>query len=72
MLEAYKAKEYKETPLLDHFDKISQIIADANYNGDQFKTSLLMVYDVCIRKEMEKLEETPMVSSNNQRSGLEC
>ena len=30
-LNKYKMKEYKETPLLDHFQEISQIIADANY-----------------------------------------
>lgn len=61
-LDAYKSKEYKETPLLDNFDQITKIIADANYDGDTFKTTLLMVYDVCIRKEMLKLEETPMAS----------
>jgi hypothetical protein len=71
-LDLYKVKEYKETPLIDNFETIAQIIADANYEGDSFKASLLMVYDVCVRKEMEKMEATPLENSNNHRSGLEC
>jgi hypothetical protein len=32
-----------------------------------------MIYDVCIRKEMEKLEgNASVMNSNNHRNGLEC
>jgi hypothetical protein len=51
-LDKYRNKEYKETPLLDNFEAIAQLIADESYEGDLFKASLLMVYDVCIRKEL--------------------
>ena len=36
-MDTYKVREYKETILLDNFDKIAKIIADANYEGDVFK-----------------------------------
>ena len=52
-MDKYKVREYKETILTDNFDKISKIIADANYDGDTFKTQLLLIYDVCIRKELD-------------------
>lgn len=37
LMDKYKVREYKETILLDNFEKISKIIADANYEGDVFK-----------------------------------
>ena len=58
LLEKYKSKEYKETPLLDNFDKICKIIGKANYEGDTEKAALLLIYDVCIRKELHQLENT--------------
>ena len=36
-MDSYKVREYKETILLDNFDKIANIIADANYDGNVFK-----------------------------------
>jgi hypothetical protein len=35
-LDAYKNKEYKETPLLSKFDEIASIVAESNGN-DMFK-----------------------------------
>ena len=55
-LEKYKSKEYRDTPLLDNFEEICRIIALANYNGDILKAALLIIYDVCIRKELSKVE----------------
>lgn len=34
-LDAYRNKSYKETPLLDHFKDISEIVA-RSYNNDTF------------------------------------
>ena len=53
LLEKYKSKEYKQTPLLDNFDEIASIIGGANYNDDSFRAGLLMIYDACIRKELQ-------------------
>jgi hypothetical protein len=65
-LDLYRNKEYKETPLLDNFEEISKIIADASYGGNVYKASLLMVYDVCIRKELQSQEHI-----SNHRNGIE-
>lgn len=53
MLEKYRNKDYKETPLLDNLNEITRIIAKA-YDNDIFKAKLLLVYDVLLRKEQEK------------------
>lgn len=55
-------KEYKESPLLDNFETIVQTVADANYDGDTLRAALLLVYDVCIRKELAHLEDNTNVS----------
>jgi hypothetical protein len=52
----YKGKEYKETPILDNFKDICQIIADCNYNSDTFQSCILILYDACIRKELDQVE----------------
>jgi hypothetical protein len=49
-IDMYKNREYKETPLLDNFKDVSQLIAKS-YNGDSFRASLLLIYDVLMRKE---------------------
>ena len=49
----YKSKEYKETPLLDNFKEICEIIADSCYDSDTFKSCLLVLYDAFIRKELD-------------------
>lgn len=56
ILDEYKSKEYRQTPLLDNFKKLVDIIADANYGGDRFRVCLLMIYDACIRKELHANE----------------
>ena len=76
-MDQYKVREYKETILLDNFEKISKIIADANYDGDVFKAQLLLIYDVCIRKELDQLQNNTNINqhfnnSTNFRSGLQC
>lgn len=50
-LEMYKSKEYKQTPLIDNLEAICKIIAESNYNGDELRATLLVIYDACIRKE---------------------
>lgn len=57
-MDKYKVREYKETILLDNINEISKIIADANYDGDVFHSTLRLIYDVCIRKELESLDNT--------------
>ena len=52
-LDKYRNKEYKETPLLDHFNNIAKIVAKS-YNDDIFKAKLLIIYDVLMRKEQER------------------
>lgn len=52
-MDKYKVREYKETILLDNFEQIAKIIADANYEGNVFKATILIIYDVCIRKEVD-------------------
>jgi hypothetical protein len=62
LMDQYKVREYKETILLDNFDKIAKIIADANYDGDVFKAQLLIIYDVCIRKEIDQLQNNTQIN----------
>lgn len=76
LLDTYKMKEYKESPLLDNFNSIVETVAEANYNGDHLRTALLIVYDVCIRKELGHYEDNINYSQSlgncsNFRSGLE-
>ena len=52
-MDKYKVREYKETILVDNFEQIAKIIADANYDGNVFKATLMIIYDVCIRKELD-------------------
>ena len=49
-LERYRNREYKETPLLDKFEDIIDIVAKS-YQGDRFRACLLLIYDVLMRKE---------------------
>lgn len=53
MLDKYKIRDYKETPLLDSFNEVVKIVA-RSYNDDTFKAKLLIIYDVLLRKEQEK------------------
>ena len=73
-MDKYKVREYKETILLDNIQDIAQIVADANYDGDAFEATLRMIYDVCIRKEMESLDSSNvnqyLQNTSNHRSGL--
>ena len=50
-------------------------MADANYNGDVFHSTLRIIYDVCIRKEMDELDSSNinqyLQNTSNQRSGLQ-
>lgn len=76
LLDQYRHKEYKETPLLDNIDAITKIVAK-NYEGDQFKAALLLIYDVCIRREINQVERSQyfavgLSSGSNFRSGLDC
>lgn len=57
-MDKYRVREYQETILLDNFEDIAKIIADANYDGDLFHASLRLVYDVQIRKELDELESS--------------
>lgn len=61
-MEAYKMKEYKESPLLDNFELIVKTVADSNYQGDKLRAALLLVYDVCIRKELAHIEDNTNLS----------
>lgn len=68
-LDRYRNREYKETPLLDNFAQICEIVG-RSYGGDTFKGSLLLIYDVLMRKEQErKIPELYHTSQN--RDGLE-
>ena len=76
MLDQYKQKEYKKTPLLDSINEISKIVA-MNYENDEFKAVLLLIYDVCIRRELNQVERSQyytvgLSSASNFRSGLDC
>jgi len=62
LLEKYKSKEYKQTPLLDNFDEIIRIVALSNYEGDTFKAALQIIYDACIRKELSQVENNANVN----------
>ncbi len=53
ILDRYRNRNYKETPLLDEFNSIASIIANS-YDQDVFKAKLLVIYDVLMRKEQEK------------------
>jgi hypothetical protein len=57
ILDKYKSREYKETPLLDNFETIVSLIAGEK--GDKFETCLKICYDICIRKELKALESAP-------------
>ena len=50
-------------------------MADANYDGNVFEATLRMIYDVCIRKEMESLDSQNinqyLQNTSNHRSGLQ-
>jgi hypothetical protein len=50
-LERYRNREYKETPLIDQFEEISEIVAKAGYEGDKFRAQIRIIYDVMMRKE---------------------
>jgi hypothetical protein len=50
LLDRYRIKEYKETPLIDKFEEITQIIG-RQYQDDTFKATMLLIYDVLMRKE---------------------
>jgi len=68
-LDRYRNREYKETPLLDRFHEISSIVGKS-YNGDSFKASLLIIYDVLMRKEQERKSPEFSYTSSN-RDGLD-
>ena len=69
ILDLYRNKQYKETPLLDNFDKILQIIS-LSYENDKFKSMLYLVYDVILRKEQEK-KESVYYHTSSHRKGQE-
>lgn len=69
-LDAYKNREYKETPLLDKFGEIAGILARASYQGDTFKAALLLIYDVLLRKEVER-KDSVYYHTNQGRDGLD-
>ena len=52
-LDKYIYREYKETPLLDNFPSIVEIVAKS-YNGDILRAALLLIYDVLILKEQSR------------------
>lgn len=66
----YRNREYKESPLLDNFEKVVQIIADSAYGGDCFKAALLVIYDVVLRKEIER-RPVHLYSTSQHRDGVE-
>jgi len=75
-LDKYKSKEYKETPLLDNFSNIARLISQ-NYDNDVFKATLLIMYDVCLRKELNHIDRSAsfnssLSQSSNFRSGIDC
>ena len=68
-LEKYKNKSYKDTPLMDHFAEISQIVA-RSHDNDVFKAQLLIIYDVLLRKEFER--KSPVYyNTSSHRDGLD-
>ncbi len=69
-LDKYRNREYKETPLLDNFSDISAIVAKSSYDGDTFKASILLVYDVLLRKEQER-KAPEYYSTSHGRDGLD-
>jgi len=69
-LDNYRNREYKETPLLDKFSDIASIVAKASYEGDTFKASLLLIYDVLLRKEQER-KGPEYYSTSQGRDGLD-
>jgi hypothetical protein len=68
-LDRYRNREYKETPLLDKFDDIVGSIA-RSYNGDKFKATLLVIYDVLMRKEQER-KPPELTHTSANRDGLD-
>lgn len=70
LLDAYRNREYKETPLLDSFNKLISIIANSSYEGDTFKAALLVIYDVILRKELER-RPPHLYSTSQHRDGID-
>lgn len=70
LLDAYRNREYKETPLLDNFTKIITTIANSSYEGDTFKAALLVIYDVILRKELER-RPPHLYSTSQHRDGID-
>jgi hypothetical protein len=68
-LDKYRNREYKETPLLDSFGELSEIVG-RSYGGDAFKASLLLIYDVLMRKEQER-KAPELTHSSGNRDGLD-
>ena len=53
------------------------MIAQSAYEGDAFKVAILIIYDVCIRKELEHMNKSinfleALSFSSNFRSGTTC
>lgn len=69
-LDSYRNREYKETPLLDNFNKIVTTIAKTSYEGDTFKAALLVIYDVIMRKELER-RPAHLYSTSQHRDGID-
>jgi hypothetical protein len=69
LLDRYRNKEYKETPLLDNFSEICRLVSKS-YHDDPFKASLLLIYDVLLRKEQER-KPGHYTHSSSFRNGLD-
>lgn len=69
-LDRYRNREYKDTPLLDHFSDLTDIIGASSYEGDTFKASLLLIYDVLLRKEQER-KAPELTHTSAYRDGLD-
>ena len=50
ILQKYKNKEYRETPLMDQLSEVFKVVAEG-YENDIFKAQLLVIYDVLMKKE---------------------
>eukprot|EP00347_Sterkiella_histriomuscorum_P014896 403359104 len=69
ILDKYRNRDYKETPLLNNFHDIAEVVAKT-YEGDVFKAKLLMIYDVILRKEQER-KQPHYIHTSQHRNGLD-
>lgn len=68
-LDRYRNREYKETPLLLQFSDIAHIVGKSCGN-DPFKASLLIIYDVLMRKEQER-KAPEFTHTSQHRDGMD-